>query len=126
LPRRPAPAREERLNTPFLRSIGALSIASFELRLLAPAADETVEQGLAPWTEFTHHLLTSAHAIMEGACGSTFPGNTIAIRRDGVQLAIEPEYIDKLTERMHRHAKIGRALGAGDRAAADEGMSLTA
>jgi hypothetical protein len=126
VPRRPSPAREERLNTPFLRSIGALSIASFELRMLTPSAAETVEPGLKAWTEFADHLLATAHAVMEGACGSTFPGNTISIRRDGVQVAVDPEYLDKLTEKMHRHVKIGHALGAGERAGAGEELSLTA
>lgn len=126
MPRRPSPAREERLNTPFLRSIGALSIATFELRLLTPSAAEAVEPGLKAWTEFADHLLAAAHSVVEGACGSTFPGNTISIRRDGVQIAVDPDYVDRLTDKIHRHVKIGHALGAGERASSSEEFSLTA
>jgi hypothetical protein len=119
--RRQPVAREERLNTPFIRAIGCLAMASFELQLLMPAAGETAEQSRRSWGEFAEHLLANSTAVMEGACGSTFPGNTISIVRDGVQVAVEVDYIEKLTERMRRHVKIGHALGVGD-----EELSLTA
>jgi hypothetical protein len=123
--RRPAAARDERLSTPFIRAIGALSLARFELDALQPPAGSELDHNQEAWCEFARHLLSSADAIMRGATGSALHGNTIPIDRDGVQVAVDAEYVERLAEKTSRHARIGRALGIGELLGAEE-LSLTA
>ena len=97
-------------NPVFLRSIGALVLASYELdalRASAASADDA-------WHEFAEHLHQSVEGVLEGAAGSNFPGNTISIVRDGVHVAVDEHFIDKLTEKIHRHVRVGHALGVDE------------
>jgi hypothetical protein len=100
---------DDRVNTVFLRAIGALSLASHELdRLRASGAGDDA------WHEFADHLHRSVEGVLDGAAGSTFPGNTISILRDGVHVAVDEHFIDKLTDKVHRHVKVGLLLGVDE------------
>jgi hypothetical protein len=105
-------------NTPFLRAIGAMTIAARELETLrneAAGAPAGVLVGDSEgWIRFADHLLGQRDAVLDAAATSTFPGNTLSIEAEaGVRIAIEPDYIDKLAHKMERHARIGAALGIG-------------
>lgn len=115
--------RDDRISGVFLRAIGALAIATRELEQLRTA---DVSEN-ASWHEFAEHLLQSSQAVVEGASGTTFAGNTIAILREGVRVPIELDYIERLSIKIQRHVRVGRALGLTERdEQADDSLSRTA
>lgn len=111
---------DDHVNSVFLRAIGALTLADHELESLRTAGTGADDA----WHDFAEHLHRSVEGVLEGAAGSSFPGNTISILRDGVHVAVDEQFIAKLTEKIHRHVRVGRALGV-DEATADAD-SLTA
>jgi hypothetical protein len=102
--------RDDRINSVFLRSIGRITLACWELREIRDSGDL---HDNAPWVEFADHLIHSCDAIVEGAVSSTLAGNTISILRDGVRIAVDEQHIDKVAEKVQRHIQVARALGAG-------------
>lgn len=108
-----APTSPDRVDGVFLRAIGRLSLASFELAAIRVESDAT-HSGRAAWNEFADHLADAAEAVREGACGSSFPGNTIAILRHGVRVPVDVDYVDRLAEKIDRHIRVGRALGVDE------------
>jgi hypothetical protein len=100
---------DDHVNSVFLRAIGALTLADHELEALRAAGG--VDDA---WHDFAQHLHQSVEGVLDGAAGSSFPGNTISILRDGVHVAVDEQFIAKLTEKIHRHVRVGRALGVDE------------
>jgi hypothetical protein len=114
--------RDDHVNSVFLRAIGALALASHEL-------DQLRHSGAAvddAWHEFAAHLAQGAGAVMDGAAGSSFPGNTISILRDGVHVAVDEQFIEKLTDKIRRHVRVGRALGLAETDTTDAAEAVPA
>jgi len=116
------PVVDERVNSVFIKAIGSLALASYDLQSLRAARIESAES--ETWDQFARHLLGSSLAVVEGAAGSQFAGNTITVRRDGSLVPVGPDHVDKLTTRIRQHVRVGIAMGIGEREGSD--LSLTA
>lgn len=115
----------DRVDGVLLRSLGRLSLATWDLAAVRCGSLGSTG-GASAWKEFADHLADAADAVREGACGSSYAGNTIAVLRHGVRVPVDVDYIDRLSEKIDRHVRVGRALGVADIGADDPALDASA
>lgn len=105
--------RTDRVNPVFLRAIGRMSLASCDLEAQR-ARLEAGSEALSSWSAFADQLIEGAQAVREGACASNFAGNTIALVRQGTRVPVDVDYVDRLSDKIQHHVRVGQAIGIGE------------